>query len=265
MRGVNTLKDKIILITGASSGIGRETAIECDRRGASLVLIARRIERLREVAAQLRSSLAIKADAGNEEEVSAAVRTALNHFGSIDVLINNAGSGLYAKVEETTPEQMERLWRTNVMGTFLFTRCLLPHFKERGIGHILTVSSMTGRRGAAFKGAYSATKFAQIGLMESLRMELKGSRIYSTLVFPGSTNTEFVEAMENPSGRDVRYFGGIKTPDIVARAIANAIEKPAVEVITQRLGRIHILVNALSPSLADWLVMRTTKSKQSSE
>ncbi len=158
---------------------------------------------------------------------------------------------------------MNRIFRSNFMGTFYFIRHILPLMKARNSGHILTISSMTGKRGSAFKGAYSATKFAQIGLMESLRMELKGTGIHCTLVFPGSTNTEFVAAMENPMQRNVRYFGGIKGVDVVARAVADAIEKPSLEVITQRLGRMHILLNAFSPGLADWLVMRTSKGKQS--
>ena len=255
------MKDKVILITGASSGIGKETALECDRRGASIVLVARRLERLEETAARMRNALAVRADVAKEEDVVRAVTAAVDRFGRIDVLINNAGSGLYATVEETTSDQMTKIWQNNFMGTFYFIRHTLPLMKARNAGHILTVSSMTGRRGSAFKGAYSATKFAQIGLMESLRMELKGSGVHCTIVFPGSTDTEFVTAMENPGQRDVRYFGGIKSVGIVARAIADGIEKPSVEIITQRFGRIHILLNAFSPAFADWLVLQTSKGK----
>src|SRR5438093_7939704 len=149
-------------------------------------------------------------DVSREEEVSEMVRRVIERLGRMDVLINNAGIGLYALVEETSADQIDKLWKVNFLGTLYCTRAVLPYFHQQKSGHIIAVSSMTGRRGSAFKAAYAATKFAQVGFMESLRMELNGSGIHTTIVFPGSTRTEFYEKTENPANRDIRYYGPIQ-------------------------------------------------------
>ena len=200
--------------------------------------------------------IAIQTDISDELQVAAMVDKALQHFGRIDVLINNAAIGLYATVDETTPEQMQKLWRVNYMGTFYAIKHVLPVMRRQQNGQIIAVASMSGRRGAAFKSAYCATKFAQIGLLESLRMELINTNIKCTLIFPGGTQTEFFEVIENPGNRDVRLYGSVQTAEQVAAEILNAIQHPRTEVITQRFGRLQMLLNATSPDLADWIVKR---------
>jgi short-subunit dehydrogenase len=252
--------DKVILITGASSGIGRATAILTGKTKSPVIIAARRMDRLEQVAQEIESAggkaLAIQTDIGDELQVAAMVDKALQHFGRIDVLINNAAIGLYATVDETTPEQMQKLWRVNYMGTFYAIKHVLPVIRKQQNGQIIVVASMSGRRGAAFKSAYCATKFAQIGLLESLRMELINTNIKCTLIFPGGTQTEFFEVIENPGNRDVRLYGSVQTAEQVAAEILDAIQNPRTEVITQRLGRLQILLNAISPDLADWIVKR---------
>jgi short-subunit dehydrogenase len=260
------MQQKVILTTGASSGIGRETALACARRGASTVLVARRLDRLEEVAREVEAAggkaLCIKADVSREEEVTRMVTEVMDRFGRIDVLINNAGIGLYARVEETTPEQFNKLWSVNFLGTLFCTQAVLPVFRRQNSGHIITVSSMTGRRGSAMKAAYAATKFAQVGFMESLRMELLGTPIHCTIVFPGSTNTEFYQKIENPGNREIRYYGPVQSATKIAEAIVRCIEKPRAEVITQRMGRLQLALQAISPAFVDWLVKTTVKRKQ---
>lgn len=255
--------DKVVLITGASSGIGRATAILTGKTRLPVIIAARRMDRLAEVAREIEAAggkvLALQTDISDELQVAAMIDKSLQHFGRIDVLINNAGVGLYATVDETTPEQMDRLWRTNYMGTFYAIRRVLPVMRKQQSGQIIVVASMSGRRGAAFKSAYCATKFAQIGLLESLRMELVNTNIKCTLIFPGGTQTEFFEVIENPGNRDVKLYGSVQTADQVAAEILNAIQNPRTEVITQRLGRLQILLNAFSPDLADWLVGKYKK------
>lgn len=257
------LAGKVILITGASSGIGRATAILTGKTRSPVIIAARRLDRLAEVAREIESAggkaLAIQTDIGDESQVAAMVDKAMQQFGRIDVLINNAAIGLYATVDETTPEQMEKLWRVNYMGTFHAIKQVLPVMRKQQSGQIIVVASMSGRRGAKFKSAYCATKFAQIGLLESLRMELKDTNIKCTLIFPGGTQTEFFEVIENPGNRDVKLYGSVQTAEQVAAEILNAIENPRTEVITQRLGRLQLLLNAFSPDLADWLVGRYKK------
>lgn len=257
------LAEKVILITGASSGIGRATAILTGKTNLPVIIAARRMDRLTEVAREIESAggkaLPIQTDISDESQVAAMVDKALQHFGRIDVLINNAGVGLYATVDETTPEQMEKLWRVNYMGTFHAIKHVLPVMRKQQSGQIIVVASMSGRRGAAFKSAYCATKFAQIGLLESLRMELINTNIKCTLIFPGGTQTEFFEVIENPGKRDVRLYGSVQSAEQVAAEILDAIQNPRTEVITQRLGRLQILLNAFSPDLADWLVGKYKK------
>ena len=259
---------RIAVITGASSGIGWHTARALARKGAGVVLAARRLEKIQALAEEINkmrsgSALAFPSDVGKEEDVSRLFEETMRTFGRIDWLINNAGSGLYAAIEETTPEQMERIWRTNFMGTFYAIRNALPIMKKQRSGHILTVSSMAGIRGTPMNGAYCATKFAQAGLMDSLRRELASSNspIHCTLILPGATKTEFIDAMENPSGQQITNKGFIQEPASVAEAIVEAIEHPTARVITQRFGRTLIVLNAASPSFTDWLVSKTIKKK----
>ena len=255
--------EKVILVTGASSGIGKATAILTGKTRLPVIIAARRMDRLEQVAQEIESAggkaLAIQTDIGDELQVAAMVDKALQNFGRIDVLINNAAIGLYATVDETTPLQMEKLWRVNYMGTFYCIKHVLPVMRKQQSGQIIVVASMSGRRGAAFKSAYCATKFAQIGFLESLRMELKNTNIKCTLIFPGGTQTEFFEVIENPGNRDVKLYGSVQTAEQVAAEILKAIGNPRTEVITQRLGRLQVILNALSPDFADWLVGRYKK------
>ena len=163
------------------------------------------------------------------------------------MLINNAAIGVYATVDETTPEQMEKLWRVNYMGTFHAIKNVLPLMRKQNSGQIITIASMSGSRGAHFKSAYCATKFAQIGLMESLRMELMGTKIHCSLIFPGGTNTEFFQVIDNPGNRDVKLYGAVQSAEEVANEILKAIEKPRTEVITQPLGRLTNITKCYFP------------------
>ena len=255
---------KVALITGSSSGIGCETARALHAKGATVVLAARRKERIDALAEEFNQTgdlaLSVQTDVSIEADVDRLFDITLQKFGRIDWLINNAGSGLYASIEDTTPEQMERLWRTNFMGTFYAIRKAIPVMKRQKEGHILTISSMAGARGTPMNGAYCATKFAQIGLMDSLRRELR--QIHCTLILPGATRTEFIEVMENPERADVRNHGPVQSPTEVAAAIVHAIEHPSARVITQKLGRTLLVFNALSPSLTDWLTEKTLRQKR---
>lgn len=256
-------KDRVIVITGASSGIGRETALAAGRRKAFVVLAARRKELLAEVGSEIEKSggkaLVVSTDVSQQSEVENLIQLAIRQFGRIDVFINNAGSGLYATVEETSSEQMDRLWRVNFLGTFYGIRAVLPLMKKQGSGHIITVSSMAGKRATPLGGAYSATKFAQSGLMESLRMELRNSPIRTTVIYPGATKTDFVRVIENPGSFEIKHPLKAKSASEVAQAILQAIEHPKSEVILQSYGRLLSILNAASPRFVDWVVARFVK------
>jgi uncharacterized protein len=256
-------KEKVALITGASSGIGRETALALSHRGATVVLAARRKERIDALAAQIRerngNALAVQTDVSREEDVDRLFEKIMEHCHRLDCLINNAGSGLYASLQETTPEQMEKIWRTNFMGTFFCIRKAIPIMKKQGTGHILTVSSMAGVRGTPMMAAYCASKFAQVGLMDSLRREVP--EIASTLILPGATETEFIEATENPRNEKIQHSGFVQNAASVASSIVRAIEHPSARVITQKLGRTLMVLNAISPAWTDSVVRKIVKKR----
>jgi short-subunit dehydrogenase len=259
------LKNRVIFITGASSGIGRETALAAGRRQASVVLAARRKDRLEEAAVDIEraggQALVVSVDVTRPEEVKNGIRVAFEKFKRIDVLINNAGVGSYGPVEEISADQMERIWRTNFMGTFYAIQEVLPLMKKQGSGHIITVSSMVGKRGAPLQSAYSATKFAQAGLMESLRMELRNSPIRTTVVYPGVTETEFVSKIENRSSREIRHPLKPLSAARVAEAIIEMIHHPKPELYLQSFGRTLAVLNSANPKFVDWAVGSFVKKK----
>ena len=167
------LNGAVVIITGASAGIGRETALEFARRGARLVLAARRADRLESAAAECRAlgaeAVSVPADVAQREDLERIVQTAIDRFGRIDVLVNNAGFGFSGTIEETTDADMRELMDVNFMGAFMATKLVLPYMRKQRCGHIVNVSSVVGKIAFPFHGAYSATKFAVSGMTEALR------------------------------------------------------------------------------------------------
>jgi short-subunit dehydrogenase len=172
-------------------------------------------------------------------------------------MICNAGFGLAGTIEATSPAQMRKLLDVNYLGTFYAARAALPVFRRQGRGHLVIVSSIVGKRGVPFMGGYSATKFAQVGLAESLRSELAGSDIHVTVVFPVSTETEFFAVMSRETGADVRRATGpSQTAEQVANAIAKAIERPVPEVYPYAKSRGLVWLNAVAPGVCDRIVKK---------
>lgn len=258
------LNDRVALITGASSGIGMETALEFARRGARLVLAARRKDRLQEVAQKARElgsdALAIPTDVAKMEQIEALVEAAIKRYGRIDILVNNAGFGQLSTLEDTTPDEMKEIFDVNFMGTFHATRAVIPHMRKQGGGHIINVSSTAATRGLARMGAYCATKSAQKSITEALRLELDGSGINVSLVLPVFTETEFFDVMRNKTGKRLnlpRIF--TQKASRVAKAIADCAQNPKPEVLPFPLARVLFLANALAPALVDFVLKRYYK------
>jgi short-subunit dehydrogenase len=251
---------RVVAITGASAGIGRATARRLARDGAALVLAARREDRLDAVAAEVREAggeaLAIPSDVTRERDMDALVARAVERFGRLDVMLCNAGFGIYGAIDAIEPARMQRLLAVNYLGTYNAARAALPVFRRQSAGHLIVISSIVGQRGIPFMGAYAATKFAQAGLAECLRAELAGTGIDVSTVFPISTETEFQQVMVRESGYATRAAGPRQTADAVADAIARAIERPVPEVYPYRLARGLAVLNAVAPGLADRLVRR---------
>jgi short-subunit dehydrogenase len=251
---------RVVAITGASAGIGRATALRLARGGARLVLCARRTDRLQDAVDEIHraggEAVAVTADVTREAEMTAFVARAIDCFGRLDVMICNAGFGVYGAVDQIAVAQVERMLAVNYTGTYLAARAALPLFRQQRSGHVIIVSSIVGKRGVPFMAAYAATKFAQVGLAESMRAELRGTGIHVTVVYPISTRTEFFDVMTAQSGFATTSRGPKQEASAVADAIARAIAQPAAEVFPYRRARLLGIVNAIAPGITDRLVKR---------
>jgi short-subunit dehydrogenase len=252
---------RVIAITGASAGIGRATALRLARDGAALAICARRADRLDAVAAEVAagggSALAMAADVTRAGDMDAFVARTVDRFGRLDVMICNAGFGIAGAIDDIAPDQMHKLMDINYNGTYHATRAALPFFRRQRSGHIIMVSSIVGKRGVPYMGAYSATKFAQVGLAECLRSELLGTGIHVSVVYPVSTDTEFFDVMSRETGTVVtRATGPRQSVEVVAEAIARAIDRPVPEVYPYARSRALVVLNALAPGVTDRVVKR---------
>jgi|SRR5580658_3381820 NADP-dependent 3-hydroxy acid dehydrogenase YdfG len=234
------MKDRVIVITGASSGIGAALARSVAGVGASVALLARRERELGEVATACGpNALAVVADVTQRGDVARALDAAIARFGHVDVWVNNAGRGISRLVSDLTDDDLDEMWRVNVKSVLYGMQAVLPHFRERDQGHIINVSSMLGRVPfAMIRSAYSASKHAMNSLTANLRMELaaKYPRIHVSCVHPGVVTTGFgMKALHG--GIDSRVFPGAQSPEEVAEVIASTIEKPRADVYTRPEGQ----------------------------
>ena len=189
--------------------------------------------------------------------MDAFVARTVERFGRLDVMMCNAGFGIAGAIDDIAPDQMQKLMDINYTGTYHATRAALPLFRRQRSGHVIMVSSIVGKRGVPFMGAYSATKFAQVGLAECLRAELRGSGIHVSVVYPVSTETEFFEVMSRETGTAVtRAIGPRQSVEQVADAIARAIRRPVPEVYPHAKSRALVILNALAPGFTDGIVKR---------
>jgi NADP-dependent 3-hydroxy acid dehydrogenase YdfG len=255
----------VVAITGASAGIGWACAHAFAREGSRLALFARRVERLESLAAEIRArgseTLVMAADVANAADVRAFVTAAVERFGRLDVMVNNAGFGVRGRVEETPVEDYRRLMEVNYLGTVHGCQAALPVMRAQGRGVIINVSSIVGHRALAGGAAYAATKAAQVSLTESLRLELRGTGIAACSVHPVSTETEFAEVAARASaGRRGGPVGPRQSADAVARAIVGCARRPRPEVYPYPFSRAAVWLNALAPSLVDWIAARATRS-----
>jgi 3-oxoacyl-[acyl-carrier protein] reductase len=200
-----TLKGKTVLITGGSSGIGAAIAFACAAEGARIALASRSRVKLESVADRLPKAEVhlVPGDVGVEDEVVDMVESTCKHFGSIDLLVNNAGMGIFKPLTELRVEDFDTVINTNLRGVFLCTRTVLPIMYEQGSGTIITISSLAGRHGFAGGGAYCASKFGVMGLMESVFHEARSRNVRVITISPGSVDTAFFdEAQTTPPNRD---------------------------------------------------------------
>ena len=249
------MKNKKVLITGASAGIGEATACAFAEEGCQLFLVARRSERLEQVADRCRRRGAPRAVWASHDLSRPGVGTALvhecrQHLQGLDIVVSNAGYGVVGPVVEIPPETVARIWQVNFQSGYETIHAALPGLIEQGSGHIVLVSSVIGKRAMPFTSAYCVTKFAQAALAESLWGELRGSGVGISLICPGYTATEFHEAATRTESAQTasRPFRPA-TSEAVARAIVGAVRRRRREVQMTGLGRLLIGMNRLSPAL----------------
>ncbi|MBX6312637.1 MAG: SDR family oxidoreductase [Isosphaeraceae bacterium] len=250
------IADAVIVITGASSGIGRASALEFARRGATVVLAARRAQALEDVARECEErgghALAVPTDVTDAEAVETLARRAIETFGRIDIWVNNAAVTLFGRIEETPLEDYRRVIETNLFGYVHGARAAIPYFREQGSGVLINVASIVGKIGQPYTSAYVATKFAILGLSECLRQELLDAPdIHVCAILPPSIDTPIFQHAANYTGRAIQPMPPVYDAQTVARAIVEAAESPRREVVIGGIGRRLLLMHTLAPGYAE--------------
>jgi NAD(P)-dependent dehydrogenase (short-subunit alcohol dehydrogenase family) len=253
---------KVVLITGASSGIGRAAAHAYAAQGAHIVLAARREAQLQDAAREVEAlgvrALAVRCDVTLEEDVARLVRETEAAFGGLDILVNNAGLGLYGPVEGFSEAQLRQVFDINFFGLVRVTRAALPLLRKRAPGsQVINVSSVLGHRGLPLLGGYGASKAAVNLLTESLRAELASEGISVLLVSPGLTETEFRDSRLEAEGwkQDAIPLHAMSS-EAVALALVRASRRKRRETVLTLPGRVMVLANRWMPGLFDRVARR---------
>jgi short-subunit dehydrogenase len=228
------LTGKVAIVTGASSGIGKASALALAAEGAQVVITARRQERLEALAAEINAmgtkAFIVAGDANDENTAKQCVETALNEAGSIDILINNTGMGNYKNLVDTSLEEYDQLMNTNMRTTFIFTRQVVPQMLSQQSGTILMISSMAGLYGFPNQAVYCATKFAQVGFTQALDKELRPSGIKLGVICPGGVKTEFAIGAGRTE-ESVAQSNMLEATDVASAVLLACTQAPGSRII----------------------------------
>jgi NAD(P)-dependent dehydrogenase (short-subunit alcohol dehydrogenase family) len=263
-----SFSNRTVLVTGASSGIGRETALAFGAAGANVILVARGAKALAEVAASVRehgaSAMAIPTDVTQGPAVAACFRKAARRFGALDIVVNNAGVMIPSKVEDIRDADLRTMLDVNLFGALHVMQQAVKVMRRQGHGHIVNVASLAGRRGFSPLGGYCATKFALVGLTEALRTELVGERINVSLVQPGTVETPMAEvARTAPDGGELWPRALAMPPSWVVWSIFLAIRFRLAEIAVPPGSALVEKLAALAPGATDTLLRRATDAVRS--
>ena len=250
------LREQVIVITGASSGIGLATAHAAAKKGARLVLAARNGEALHHIMQQINGmggeAIYVTADVGRQQDVQHIADAALHHFGGFDTWINNAGVSIYGRLDEVSDEDNRRLFDTNFWGTVYGSQMAAMHLRQRG-GAIINVGSVVSDLSMPMQGMYSASKHAVKGFTDALRIELEedGAPVSVTLIKPAGINTPYPEHARNYTNNRLTLPPPVYEPEEVAKAILHAATHQKRDVIVGGGGMLMSLTNRLAPGLMD--------------
>jgi len=258
MRNNERLKGKTVVITGASGGLGEQTAYRCAESGANLVLLARNVKKLEQMAEGIQKShqvecLPMQLDLSKLEDIPVVFEEIFNKVSQVDVLVNNAGYGVFAEADEVTLSDLEGMFAVNVVGLIACTKEVIPSMKSRGTGHIINVSSQAGKLATPKSSVYSATKHAVLGYTNSLRMELAGHGVFVTAVNPGPMATNFFDVAD-PSGSYVKNLGRyILSTETVAEKLVAAMITDRREINVPGWMNAGSILHVLFPKLVERL------------
>jgi NAD(P)-dependent dehydrogenase (short-subunit alcohol dehydrogenase family) len=256
VRGMNR-SNRVVVITGASSGIGRKTALEFGSRGACVVAAARNPEALQALSEEIRrlggEALPVVTDVSDFAQVDALASAAVERFRRIDIWVNNAAVSTYGTVEQMQPEELHRVIEVNLMGQIYGMKAALPHLRASG-GSIINVSSALAERSVPLQAAYSAAKHGIVAFGEALRLELKAQKspIQVIDVLPSSINTPLFQHARSKIGVKPKPVGRVYEPSVVAEAIVAAASHPVRRVYAGFAGRMLDIGQRISPRLVDW-------------
>jgi len=260
---------KVIAITGASEGIGAELARRFAGKGVWLALAARKLDKLEAVAEECRSrgseAVAVRCDVSVEADCRNFIETAVRKYSSLDILVNNAGVSGHARFEEVSDfSWYEQMMRVNYFGTLYCTRHALPHLRKQK-GLVVGISSLAGKIGVPGRTAYSPTKAAQAFFLEALRLELLGSGVDVTIVYPGVVATDIRLHGYGPDGQAAGY-SGLKEDNAMsvqecARQILGAIHARKRELVMTLQARIGLWMKLISPTTVDNMVLKAVKNE----
>jgi short-subunit dehydrogenase len=264
------LAEQVIVITGASSGIGLTTARMAAERGARLVLVARNGEALETIAGDLRALGAevihVVADVGHEDEVRAVARKAIEHFGGFDTWVNNAGVSIFGRNEEVSREDQRRLFDTNFWGVVHGSLAAVEHLKKKG-GALINLGSEVSDASVPLQGMYAASKHAVKGFTDSLRIELmeEGAPVSVTLIKPAAIDTMFVPHAKNYMDVEPKLPPPIYAPDLVANAILTAAQHPHRDIFVGGASKMASATAHHAPAVLDSLMTRMMFKQQRSD
>jgi uncharacterized protein len=258
-----TFQNRVVLITGASSGIGRCLAVDLAARGAVVVGCGRSLDRLQALSRELEhrspSSTVIKCDVAQLDQVRAMVTNVLSEFGKIDILINNAGVGMRKPFVETSISTIEEIMRINYLGTVYCTYEVLPSMIARRSGHIVNISSVAGKIGTLNVAGYCASKFAINGLSESLYHELAPLGINVSVICPGPVRTDFNKPFADMPPKSPASL--VISPEFVSAAVIRAIERNRFEVVLPRSLALTCWLKSLIPGIFRALAHRAFQAR----
>jgi short-subunit dehydrogenase len=264
----NTFKDRVIIITGASSGIGRELAHQLASRGAWLTLAARTVDRLETVQKECLvlggKAIVIRTDVSDPLQCQACIRQTVEHFGRLDVLINNAGITMWAEFEQMLDlKPFEQIMQINYMGSVYCTHYALPYLKQTH-GLIVGISSLAGKTGVPTRSGYSASKHAMAGFFDSLRIELAPSRVAVTMIYPGFVRSEVRQRAIGPDGKPLGVSpvreGEVMSVETCASLIIRAMTRRQREMVMTARGKLGMWMKLIAPHLVDRIARNAIRS-----